>query len=82
MGTNKVLKGEWATSSTTTSGDAPAPTRTGTVQECQKWYVAKSGDSCGDVATNNGITIAQFVAWNTDVNRTRKNPLIMNDNAE
>ncbi|EHK21759.1 uncharacterized protein TRIVIDRAFT_201746 [Trichoderma virens Gv29-8] len=58
------------TSSTTTSGGPPAPTRPGTVQGCQKWYVVKSGDSCGDVATQNGITITQLVAWNTDVNPT------------
>ncbi|PKK45567.1 hypothetical protein CI102_12544 [Trichoderma harzianum] len=56
--------------STTTSGGAPAPTRPGTVQGCQKWYVAKPDDSCGDIATSNGITIAQFVAWNADVNPT------------
>ncbi|KAL7945345.1 hypothetical protein V8C42DRAFT_322860 [Trichoderma barbatum] len=56
--------------SSTTSGGPPAPTRPGTVQGCQKWYVVKSGDGCSDVAANNGITIAQFVAWNTDVNPT------------
>ncbi|KAK5988205.1 putative proline-specific permease put4 [Cladobotryum mycophilum] len=73
------LESTWLTPSTTstttapastTTGGAPAPTRTGTVKECQEWYAAQPSDSCSDVATKHGITLAQFVAWNTDVNHT------------
>lgn len=55
------------TASTTTKPTAPAPTHTGQPADCNKWDVVVSGDSCGSMATDNGITVDQFYAWNPAV---------------
>ncbi|KAL3433375.1 hypothetical protein BDV09DRAFT_186749 [Aspergillus tetrazonus] len=55
---------DWA--ATTTSPVVPPPTSTppGTTTECYEWYVIQSGDYCGKVQDQFGITFAQFQAWN------------------
>lgn len=47
----------------------PAPTQTapGTTTDCYEWYIAQSGDSCSDVAKEYGLTLAEFIALNTNV---------------
>jgi LysM repeat protein len=58
-------------SSTTTTSAAsptpPAPTHTGQPSDCNKWDVVESGDTCGSIASDNGISLAQFFAWNPAV---------------
>ncbi|KAK6337280.1 hypothetical protein TWF730_002686 [Orbilia blumenaviensis] len=52
--------------STTTTPNIPGPTREGTAENCNKW--ALSNTSCANLLSQNGITIAQFYAWNPTVN--------------
>ncbi|EPS35119.1 hypothetical protein H072_11394 [Dactylellina haptotyla CBS 200.50] len=52
--------------STTTTPNIPGPTREGTTANCNKW--ALSNTSCENILSQNGITIAQFYAWNPTVN--------------
>ncbi|PSK36695.1 hypothetical protein B9Z65_1878 [Elsinoe australis] len=58
-----------ATSTPNTVVTQPAPTSTqaGASTACRKWYVVKSGDTCSIVEQANGITDAQFRAWNTAI---------------
>lgn len=37
------------------------------VGNCNKFYLVKKGDSCADVATNHGIALTDFYAWNPAV---------------
>lgn len=73
------MEGWTGSSSTTTSATTtaagngvatPTPIREGTVSNCSKFYFVKEGDECGRIATANGITLAQFVAWNPTVGST------------
>jgi LysM repeat protein len=34
---------------------------------CNKFYLVQSGNGCYDIATANGISLSDFVAWNPDV---------------
>ncbi|OLN89002.1 LysM domain-containing protein-like protein 6 [Colletotrichum chlorophyti] len=45
----------------------PQPTQPGMVSNCNKFYLAKSGDSCDKIASSGGITFAQLLAWNSGV---------------
>ncbi|KAL4812080.1 hypothetical protein BDW67DRAFT_179034 [Aspergillus spinulosporus] len=51
---------------TTTSPVVPPPTPIlpGTTAECYEWYVVQSGDYCGKVQDQFGITFGQFQTWN------------------
>ncbi|KAL4902123.1 hypothetical protein BDW74DRAFT_186928 [Aspergillus multicolor] len=53
--------------STTQSVTAPAATQTGIPPNCNKYYVAKSGDTCASVASTYGISASQFHQWNPAV---------------
>lgn len=46
---------------------APTQTATGTTPDCYEWYIAQSDDSCADVAKEYGLTLAEFIALNTNV---------------
>ena len=46
---------------------APAPTQSGIVAGCAKWYVAKADDNCSKVAKSYGIDVNTFMAWNPAV---------------
>lgn len=53
---------------TTTPGNGistPLPTQPGMTTNCNKFYKVKSGDICANIATVNGISLADFYAWNT-----------------
>ncbi|KAL5314116.1 hypothetical protein ACEPPN_018540 [Leptodophora sp. 'Broadleaf-Isolate-01'] len=53
---------------TTTSYVAvPSPTTAGTTPNCYVWYTVVSGDSCSDVAAEYSLTLAEFIALNTNV---------------
>lgn len=45
----------------------PTPTQPGMVNNCKKFVKVKPGDSCGLIAVNNGISLDNFVLWNTGV---------------
>ncbi|KAI8273677.1 hypothetical protein K4K60_010537 [Colletotrichum sp. SAR11_57] len=57
------------TAPTTTKPTAPAPTHTGQPADCNKWDVVTEGDSCGSLASDNGISVEQFFAWNPAVSK-------------
>ncbi|KAI1801809.1 carbohydrate-binding module family 50 protein [Daldinia bambusicola] len=53
--------------STTTTGNGiatPTPSQPGMVNNCNKFDFVNISDSCSAVATRNGITIADLIAWN------------------
>ncbi|RMZ82760.1 hypothetical protein DV738_g1688, partial [Chaetothyriales sp. CBS 135597] len=60
------------TATTTTSAEAtsptpPGPTMSGSPADCNQWAVVEEGVTCTDMATNAGITLEQFLAWNPAV---------------
>ncbi|KAH6699753.1 hypothetical protein BKA61DRAFT_706408 [Leptodontidium sp. MPI-SDFR-AT-0119] len=57
------------TATTTAKATPPAPTHTGQPANCNKWDVVQSGDSCGSMASDNGISVDQFYNWNPAVSR-------------
>ncbi|KAI1860784.1 uncharacterized protein JN550_011246 [Neoarthrinium moseri] len=52
---------------TSTSVSPGAPTQTGIVESCVKYYVAQSGDGCWAIANDNAIALDNFYAWNPAV---------------
>ncbi|KAL6707905.1 hypothetical protein ACN47E_003579 [Coniothyrium glycines] len=42
----------------------PSPAQPTIVSNCDAFYFVKSGDTCDAIAAANGITAAQFAAWN------------------
>ncbi|KAF5852240.1 hypothetical protein GGP41_001009 [Bipolaris sorokiniana] len=58
-----------STASTTAKPTPPAPTHTGQPADCNKWDVVAEGDSCGSLASDNGISVDQFFAWNPAVSK-------------
>lgn len=53
------------TSTTTGNGIAtPTPTQPGMVSNCNKFDFVNTGDSCNAIASRNGITLANLIAWN------------------
>jgi hypothetical protein len=52
----------------TTYPAAPAPTRTGSTAQCNKWYVTVDNDTCDALDSKYSITLAQLVTWNTYLN--------------
>lgn len=57
--------------STITSGvTTPTPIQTGVTASCDKFYLVVSGDSCSNIATAEGISLANFYAWNPAVGST------------
>ncbi|GKT49645.1 lysM domain-containing protein [Colletotrichum spaethianum] len=55
--------------STTAKLTPPAPTHTGQPANCNKWDVVQDGDSCGSMASDNGISVDHFYNWNPAVSR-------------
>lgn len=45
----------------------PSPIQTGMITSCNTFYLVKSGDSCGNIASSYGISLSDFYAWNTGV---------------
>ena len=58
-----------ATSKTTpTNGvTTPTPTQSPFIDNCNKFYLVKSGDGCEAIAAANGISFDQFYTWNPAV---------------
>ncbi|KAF3811697.1 LysM domain-containing protein [Colletotrichum gloeosporioides] len=60
-------------STTTSPGNGvatPQPTQPGMVDNCNKFYFVKPGDTCQVVVSNAGISLEQFYAWNPSVGNT------------
>lgn len=56
------------TTPTPTNGvTTPLPTQPGMVSNCDRFYFVNTGDACQNIATANGITVADFVKWNPTV---------------
>ncbi|KAI0191405.1 hypothetical protein EV127DRAFT_338251 [Xylaria flabelliformis] len=45
----------------------PTPYQTGMVSDCNDFYFVESGDSCNNIAADEGISVADFYAWNPAV---------------
>jgi hypothetical protein len=45
----------------------PTPYQTGMVTNCDTFHLVVSGDECGDLATDYGISLTQFYNWNPAV---------------
>lgn len=53
--------------STTLSGNGvttPSPVQTGMVSTCDEFYLVASGDTCAAIASDYGISLTDFYAWN------------------
>ncbi|PCD24494.1 hypothetical protein AU210_013613 [Fusarium oxysporum f. sp. radicis-cucumerinum] len=49
----------------------PTPTQPGMVGNCNKFYEFKGGsESCADILSKNGVSLADFAKWNTGVGET------------
>ncbi|KAK8924277.1 LysM domain-containing protein [Metarhizium anisopliae] len=44
--------------------ETPTPIQPGMVADCNKFYYIKSGDSCGSIASNSGISVSDLINWN------------------
>ncbi|RFU35297.1 hypothetical protein B7463_g1040, partial [Scytalidium lignicola] len=58
---------------TTTTGNGistPTPIQTGMATNCDKFHLVISGDQCGTIAANAGVSLAQFYSWNPAVGST------------
>jgi LysM repeat protein len=67
-----VIGGTTTTASKTTSTvgngiSTPTPTQSGMTGSCKTFHFVVSGDECGTIASNAGITLTQFYAWNPSV---------------
>ncbi|KAH8194552.1 hypothetical protein TruAng_011287 [Truncatella angustata] len=51
----------------TTKPTPPAPTMSGEPDNCNKWAVVTDGVSCTDMASQAGLSLSQFLAWNPAV---------------
>ncbi|KAI1281721.1 carbohydrate-binding module family 50 protein [Xylaria sp. FL0933] len=59
-----------STTTTTTLGNGittPTPYQAGMVSDCNDFYFVKSGDTCDNIAADEGISSADFYAWNPAV---------------
>ncbi|KAI8207620.1 hypothetical protein K4K54_004856 [Colletotrichum sp. SAR 10_86] len=56
-----------ATASISRISSPPGPTFTDTPNNCNSWYLVKSGDNCDTVAARSDITRAKFLEYNPSV---------------
>ncbi|KAM5465123.1 hypothetical protein MferCBS49748_005063 [Microsporum ferrugineum] len=42
----------------------PTPTQPGMINDCNKFYLVKTGDSCANITSANGISLNDFLKWN------------------
>ncbi|KAJ5008114.1 LysM domain-containing protein [Colletotrichum sp. SAR 10_66] len=62
-----------APASTTTAGNGistPTPIQEGMVDNCNRFYMVKTGDGCASIASANSIPLADFYEWNPAVGST------------
>ncbi|KAI1505940.1 LysM domain-containing protein [Biscogniauxia marginata] len=53
------------TSAPTPTATAPGQTQSGQAENCNKWVIAQSGDSCWAIADRTGIDLEDLYDWNT-----------------
>ncbi|KAH8649337.1 hypothetical protein BX600DRAFT_419503 [Xylariales sp. PMI_506] len=58
------------TTTTTATTGGPSPQMPSIVSTCNKYYLVESGDGCQGIETSEGITSAEFLAWNPAVDST------------
>ncbi|KAI1754021.1 hypothetical protein F4782DRAFT_528948 [Xylaria castorea] len=46
----------------------PVPVKPGVISNCDSCYLVADGDSCSGIETSKNITLAEFLAWNPDLN--------------
>jgi hypothetical protein len=66
-----LSSGTTTTKPTSAGGDqtpTPTPTQSGMVGDCTKFYLAQSNDNCYDIASVEGILIADLYSWNSALN--------------
>lgn len=47
--------------------ETPTPIQPGMVDNCNEFYLVKTGDVCKTISDENNITLDQFLEWNTGV---------------
>ena len=70
IGSTPSITTTTASKTTTTPANGittPTPYQTGIATNCDKFYLVVSGDQCGTIAANEGISLANFYAWNPAV---------------
>jgi hypothetical protein len=69
-----------ATSTTTPANGitTPTPYQTGMATNCNKFHLVVTGDQCGTIASNAGISLTEFYTWNPAVGSTCAT-LVLND---
>ncbi|KAG9251629.1 LysM domain-containing protein [Emericellopsis atlantica] len=50
-----------------TGEPTPSPTLDGTHEDCDDYHLVETGDNCEAICADYGITMTQFMAWNTAV---------------
>ena len=66
LGYAYCVRGPAASSSITPTSSA-APTQSGIVSNCNKFYTVQSGDSCAGIESQFSITFAQLYQWNPSI---------------
>ncbi|KAL5337117.1 hypothetical protein BJX70DRAFT_389455 [Aspergillus crustosus] len=51
----------------TTTTSSNSPQQTGIAENCNKFYFVESGNTCAEIAIDNGITLSNFYLWNPAV---------------
>ncbi|KAK4665398.1 hypothetical protein QC763_401460 [Podospora pseudopauciseta] len=51
-----------------TLASAQSPQMPGLAPNCNRYHYVQSGDTCAVIAAANGISVAQFLSWNSEVN--------------
>ncbi|KAK7961078.1 hypothetical protein PG988_012292 [Apiospora saccharicola] len=61
-----------STTSTSTGNSVPTPTptQTGMAGNCNKFYRVVGGDTCGSIATSQGLSLTDLYAWNQALGST------------
>ncbi|KAL5040954.1 hypothetical protein BDW71DRAFT_212590 [Aspergillus fruticulosus] len=68
--TSESAPAQTSTTPPTSSGtatDSPSPTQAGIDANCDKYHKVASGDQCGTIESQYGITHADFSAWNPSI---------------
>ncbi|KAL0938065.1 LysM domain-containing protein-like protein 5 [Colletotrichum truncatum] len=53
-----------------TTNPTPQPIQDGMVNNCNRWHLVKSGDTCGTIASQTGVTVSQLADWNKGIGGT------------
>jgi len=64
---DKTTTASHTSTATPTKPSPLGPAMSGSPVDCNKWSLVTAGLSCTDLATQAGISLAQFVAWNPAV---------------